>query len=79
MLGGDQMPSEWRKEGGGWMVRSDLRRMRMVVSVMPMFFWAPPLIGKRKEKLAFTNAGLHFRLQMRREYVGFDQKRHLQK
>ena len=38
MLGADQMPTEWRNEGGGWVVRISLRTMTRVVSVIPTFW-----------------------------------------
>lgn len=37
IVGGDHMPRAWRKVSGGG-VRMSLRTMRIVTSVMPMFF-----------------------------------------
>ena len=55
MVGGDQTPTAWRKEEGGCRSRRSWRMMTRVVSVMPMFFWAPPnmmpylVMGMRRE------------------------------
>ena len=44
MTGGDHMPSAWRKDGGGIVLKTSLRTITIVVSVIPIFFWAPPYI-----------------------------------
>lgn len=38
VLGGDQIPTAWRKELGGWVARISLRTITNVISVIPMFF-----------------------------------------
>ena len=42
IMGGDQIPTACRKDGGGMVLKISLRTITRVTSVMPMFFWAPP-------------------------------------
>lgn len=44
IVGGDQTPTAWRKGDGGTVSRRSFRTMTSVMSVMPMFFCAPPYV-----------------------------------